>query len=343
MLQRSRSARSRATSLLPVGAIISMIAIVVGVATGCDEPPEKISSSITSRPGDGDGGVDADAASSDDAVDAPPDVPAVPGSTILHVRVHDAVSGDAIPAKLFLTDAATNVQLHFGNYVDQPQCMGMATSLRELGSGGALATWNGIAVWNGEARIPIGTDWEVPGNGCKGDAGTQTRRQSIPFGRYQIIAARGIEYELTTAEVDLSPGQGEVSIDLPISRTVDTRGYFAADMHIHSGSPDGMSGKGSWDSQVSPQDRVKTEAVSGIEVVVSSDHDYLTDLSVPIAQLWDGSAPPMASIIGDEASANFGHFNAMPMVLDAAHPFSNGAPAPSEVQLMSPKQLFDRL
>ncbi len=322
-----------------------MISIVFGVAfgvAGCDEPPEKITSSITSRRSDG--GVDADAAASDaGVVDATPDVPPVPGSTILHVRVHDAASGDAVPAKLFLTDAATNVQLHFGNYLDQPQCMGMATSLRELGSGGALATWNGVAVWNGEARIPIGTDWEVLGNGCQGDAGTQTRRESIPFGRYLIVAARGIEYELTTAEVDLGPGQGEVSIDLPISHTVDTRGYFAADMHIHSGSPDGMSGKGSWDSMVSPQDRVKTEAVSGIEVVVSSDHDYLTDLSVPIAQLWDGSAPPMASIIGDEASANFGHFNAMPMVTDAAHAFTNGAPAPSEVQLMSPKQLFDRL
>ena len=319
-----------------------MIAIVVGAVAGCDEPPAKITSSITSHAADG--GVDAVASkTSDGAADATPDVPPVPGSTILHVRIHDAASGDAVPAKLFLTDAATNAQLHFGNMVDQPQCLGMATSLRELGSGGALATWNGIAVWNGEARIPIGTDWQVSGNGCKGAQATQPRLQSIPFGRYQIVAARGIEYELTTAEVDLGPGQGEVSIDLPISRTVDTRGYFAADMHIHSGAPDGTSGKGSWDSLVSPQNRVKTEAVAGIEVVVSSDHDYLTDLSVPIAQLWGANAPPMASIIGDEASANFGHFNAMPMATDATQPFTNGAPAPKEVQLMSPKQLFDRL
>ncbi|HSZ82626.1 MAG TPA: CehA/McbA family metallohydrolase [Polyangia bacterium] len=340
MSQGPRSAPIRATSLLAVGALVAMIALVVVVAPGCDEPPGKITSSITSRQGDG--GVDADAADAV-AVDAPPDVPPVPGSTVLHVRIHDAASGNAVPAKLFLRDAATNVQLHFGNMVDQPLCMGMASSLRELGSGGALATWNGVAVWNGEARIPIGTDWEVLGNGCTGDAATQTRRQSIPFGHYLISAARGIEYEITTAEVDLSPDQGEVSIDLPISRTVDTRGYFAADMHIHSGSPDGMSGKGSWDSMVSPQNRVKTEAVSGIEVVVSSDHDYLTDLSVPIAQLWDASAPPMASIIGDEASANFGHFNAMPMTTDVAHPYTNGALAPSQVQLMSPKQLFDSL
>ena len=71
-----------------------MISIVFGVAfgvTGCDEPPEKITSSITSHPGDG--GVDADAAGSETGVvDATPDVPPVPGSTILHVRVHDAAS-----------------------------------------------------------------------------------------------------------------------------------------------------------------------------------------------------------------------------------------------------------
>jgi len=265
---------------------------------------------------------------------------AVPGSTVLHVLVHDAASGKHLPAKIFLRDAVTNEQLHFGNFVENPVCMGMAASLRELGTGGALATWNGVALWNGEARIPIGTTWDVPANGCPDEAGVPASRQGIPFGRYLVVAARGLEYELTTAEVDLGPGHGEVSIDLPLSRTVDTRGYFAADMHIHSGSPDGT---GSWDSLVSPADRVKTEAVAGVEVVVSSDHDYVTDLGAPIARLWPGGAPPLASIVGDEASASFGHFNAMPVAVDAANPVTNGALSPDQVQLMSPKQLFARL
>ena len=268
---------------------------------------------------------------------------AVPGSTVLHVRVHDAASGQALPAKLFLRNATTNQVLHFGNEVDPPLCMGMASSLRELGTGGALATWNGIALWNGEARVPIGTDWQVPGNGCMGAAAEPARRESIPFGRYVIVAGRGLEYELTMADVDLSPGRGEVSIDLPLNRSVDTSGYFAADMHIHSGSPDGTTGQGSWDSSVSPENRVKTEVVAGIEVMVSSDHDYLTDLSVPIAHLWPGGPAPVASIVGDEASANFGHFNAVPVAIDGTHPSTNGAPSLAEVQHFSPQQLFDRL
>ena len=258
---------------------------------------------------------------------------------MLHVRVHDAATGKPLPAKIFLTNAETNAQLHFGDLLEQPLCMGMAPSLRELGTGGALATWNGIALWNGEARLPIGTTWDVPANGCTDDdAGVPAHKESIPFGHYLVVAARGLEYELSTADVELEPGRGEVSIDLPLARTVDTRGYLAADMHIHSGSPDGS---GSWDSLVSPANRVKTEAVAGIEVVVSSDHDYLTDLGAPIAQLWP-EAPPMAAIVGDEASASFGHFNAIPVAIDTTRP-ANGALTPGQVQQMSPKQLFERL
>jgi hypothetical protein len=323
------------------GAAVAIAAL--GLALGCQPPP---GATAMVHPSD-DGGVDVTPTEPDAQTgghdarteEVAASDGAVPAGTVLHVRVHDAATGKPLPAKIFLRDADTDAQLHFGNLVDVPVCMGMAGSLRELGTGGALATWNGVALWNGEARIPIGTDWEVPANGCPGDAGVPTHREGIPFGRYLVVASRGLEYELTTANVDLGPDRGEVSIDLPLSRTVDTRGYLAADMHIHSGSADGT---GSWDSLVSPEDRVKTEAVAGVEVVVSSDHDYLTDLGVPIARLWPGAAPPLASVVGDEASASFGHFNAMPVAVDATS-FTNGAISPQQLQLLSPKQLFDRL
>jgi hypothetical protein len=332
------------TRSLVVASVVALVLLASGL--GCQLPPGAVA-----PVGAPDGGVvDARAEAPDDVVesvgtrDASADAAAPPadgaGSTILHLTVHDATTGKPLPAKIFLRDATTDTPLHFGDFLEQPLCMGMAGSLREVGEGGALATYNGLALWNGEARLPIGTTWDVPDNGCESaDAGVPAHRDGIPFGRYAIVAARGLEYELTTAVVDLEPGRGEISIDLPLSRTVDTRGYFAADMHIHSGSADGS---GSWDSLVSPDNRVKTEAVSGVEVVVSSDHDYNTDLGLPIARLW-GASPPMASIIGDEASASFGHFNAMPVTTDAARPSTNGALAPDQIQLMSPKQLFDRL
>jgi hypothetical protein len=318
------------------GCLLAVVVVLSFASVGCDPPPAErpaVSRGLDAGAGD----LDEDGATPEVGADAA--AAGLDGGTVLHVRVHDAATGKPLPAKIFLRDADTSVQLHFGDFLDQPLCMGMAGSLHELGRGGALATWNGLALWNGEARLPIGTAWDVPGNGCTGDAGVPAHRESIPFGHYVVVAARGIEYELTSADVELPPGAGEVFIDLPLSRTVDTRGYLAADMHIHSGSPDGT---GSWDSLVTPEDRVKTEAVSGIEVVVSSDHDYLTDLGAPIAHLWPG-APPMASIVGDEASASFGHFNAMPVTIDPTRPSTNGAFSPQQIQLMSPKQLFDRL
>jgi hypothetical protein len=322
---------------------------LLALTLGCELPPG--SAPLVVHPPERDAGVDApvvpvDAAAADasrgdaeaGASDAAVANDVAVAATVLHIRVHDAATGKALPAKIFLRDAGTNQQLHFGDFLDNPLCMGMASSLREVGSGGALATWNGLALWNGEARLPIGTEWDVPANGCAGDAGVPAHRDGIPYGHYVVIASRGLEYELTTAELDLGPDRGEVSIDLPLSHSVDTRGYLAADMHIHSGSPDGS---GSWDSLVSPENRVKTEVVAGIEVVVSSDHDFLTDLGAPIEHLWP-TAPPVASIVGDEASASFGHFNAMPVTIDATRP-ANGAFTPGQIQLMSPKQLFDRL
>jgi hypothetical protein len=312
--------------------------VFLALAAGCQLPPET-AANADARPRDGarDGGVlPSDGRVNDARFDAGAGADALPpAETTLHVRVHDALTGEAIPAKLFLREEMTGREIHFGNKVDPPRCEAMATSLRELGAGGALATWSGIALWRGDAFIPIGVPAALPANACPG---ATARAETLPFGRYLITAARGLEYELTTASVDLGPKRGLVSIDLPLNRVIDTRGYLAADMHIHSG----QDGSGSWDSLIAPADRVKTEVAAGIEVLVSSDHDYVTDFSGPLAALYPEGAPA-ASITGDEVTANFGHFGAMPMAVDPGDSVGNGALARAEVEGLSPQRLFDRL
>jgi hypothetical protein len=315
------------------------VAAALAVAA-CDPPP--------AAPG-GDGGPDgrrqdAGGRPGADGANGPP--------TVLHIRVHDAATGLPIPAKIFLRDDATGDQLHFGNNGDGPLCAGMAASLHDIASdagGGALATWNGIAIWRGEASIPIGVEWPVPGNsnpcadpryGLDPAFVTVDRRESVPFGSYRILVTRGIEYEITEHAVDLSAGRGDILVDVPLNHTVDTSGYLGADMHIHSGNVDGS---GSWDSLVTPENRVKTEVAAGIEVMVSSDHDYLTDLGEPIRRLWPQPGPPapVAAIIGNEASANFGHFNAMPLTITRGAPGNGAFNAGSST--LTPQGLFDGL
>lgn len=269
---------------------------------------------------------------------APPDdagVPLVDGSvplpergTTLHVRVVDAQTGLPIPAKVFFIK--DGVPLTLASTADPPFCTGTGSSMTELGTGGALATYNGVLVWRGDANIPIGTPWTNPKNRC-GEA--QTRQ--IPFGDYTLRFSRGVEYDLAEAKLTLGPDQGVVDLLVPLARVVDTSGYLSSDMHIHSALT--ADGQGSNDSGMSAINRVKTELAAGIEVLISSDHDAITDYNVPLKMLWPDPAnpPPGVAIVGDEATAGFGaHFNVMPVT---------GFTGPLVVSGLAPKELFDTL
>ncbi len=296
---------------------------------GCDEPPGAASGQdgghpAADRPDGGDGAAASDSGATPDR--------ATGGGTRLHVRVSDSRTAERVPATLTLWDSAGQM-VRFGNPADPPFCSQMGgPSLAEIGTGGALATWHGIALWNGEAVIPVGLEWIVTGQ-----CGSETRAQKIPFGSYRLIVSRGLEYELNEYQIDLAEDRGTVFLDVALARTVSTVGYFAADMHVHT--------SGSNDSSVSGEDRIKTEAAVGIEVVVSSDHNFHTDLGEPIRKLWPDPAfpAPIVSVVGNEASANYGHFNVMPVIADPTKPGNGAIPYKGELEHFTPQTLLDRL
>src|SRR5688572_27487228 len=74
----------------------------------------------------------------------------VPGATRLHLRIIDSKTREPIPAMvtLFPTDRAERVR--FGRFNDD-STPGMGTTAIEVGMGGAMLTWHGVAVWRGEA------------------------------------------------------------------------------------------------------------------------------------------------------------------------------------------------
>jgi len=132
---------------------------------------------------------------------------------------------------------------------------------------------------------------------------------ALPPGQYQVLVSRGPEFSAwpatfpTTGQpVDLSTA--DQSVDATLARVVDSPGWMSADLHVHAmGSPD---------SVVSNSLRVATFAAEGVDVMVSTDHDFVTDYAPVIDSL--GLSSQMASMIGCEVTPfDFGHHNTYPV------------------------------
>jgi len=122
-------------------------------------------------------------------------------------------------------------------------------------------------------------------------------------GRYDVYVSRGPEYSVSLASVELKPDQ-VVAVAATLSRHIDTRGYISGDFHIHS--------EGSLDSAAWLRPRIIDAAAEGLELAVSTDHNYVTDFAPTIAALdleqW------LTSMIGIELTTlELGHFNAFPL------------------------------
>ncbi|MFO0599303.1 MAG: CehA/McbA family metallohydrolase [Myxococcaceae bacterium] len=128
-------------------------------------------------------------------------------------------------------------------------------------------------------------------------------------GAFEVLVTRGMEYSafpdgfpVTGHHVDLA--SGDVTVDATIARVVDTTGWISADLHVHAmGSPD---------SAVGNSVRALSFAAEGVDVLVSTDHDFVTDYAPVIEQLQLG--PVMGSMIGCEVTPfDFGHHNTFPL------------------------------
>ncbi|MBX7116171.1 MAG: CehA/McbA family metallohydrolase [Myxococcaceae bacterium] len=160
---------------------------------------------------------------------------------------------------------------------------------------------------------------------------------ALPPARYQVWVSRGPEYSLhpnngVPQTVDLRAADGTVNAVL--ARVLDTQGYLSADFHVHAvNSPDSI---------VDNATRALSFAADGVEVMVATDHDYVTDYSAVIAQT--GLTPFLATIAGEEASPmDFGHYNLFPINRDPADAINGGAVdwAGADSATLSPRLIFE--
>ncbi len=132
-------------------------------------------------------------------------------------------------------------------------------------------------------------------------------------GDYKVVVSRGMEWSVWPR--DLQAGgepvevvAGEVAeLEAEIAHVVDTSGAMTGDFHVH--------GIYSPDSPVPQEERVRIFMAEGVDVLVSTDHDFITDYAPHIEAL--GGTAELTSIVGEELTTfDYGHYNGFPLPRD---------------------------
>jgi hypothetical protein len=134
----------------------------------------------------------------------------------------------------------------------------------------------------------------------------------LPPGRYRVLATRGPEFGVTQTSIEVAAGE-TLTLDLaPPLRVLETPGWIAADLHVHAAPSD--------DSTVPMRRRLASFVAEGGEVIVSTDHDHVSDYAPLIDSL--GLNKRVQSIVGLEVTSTVstpaapftaGHSNVFPL------------------------------
>jgi hypothetical protein len=222
--------------------------------------------------------VPADAPSP--AVDAPPDTALPPiGPGRLRVIALDDETGLPMPARAVITAVPPTTPVRF----DYDPTTGVCLN----GTDGANIAPAVIGAPEGILLVA-------------GDGTVQ-----LPDGTYRVMVTRGPEWEAHTEEVAVD-GQHGVVVTGSLRHSVDSRGWLSADMHIHTAQ--------SFDCKTGLKTRVVSEVTVGVGLIVTTDHNVLSDLQPTVEDL--GYVGLARAIVGDEFNFAAGHGGAYPMPYD---------------------------
>ncbi len=161
--------------------------------------------------------------------------------------------------------------------------------------------------------------------------GSDLAEIELPAGSYRVYASRGLEFQVTETELEVSAGeQRQLKLPFPM-RVLETPGWINADLHVHSGA--------SFDTALPLRERVRSFAAAGAEILVASEHNRLIDyrhllkemdLEREIVLISGVEFTGMART--EQAPFTNGHSNAFP-VQYRARAFSGGLPRHEGVRL----------
>ncbi len=125
----------------------------------------------------------------------------------------------------------------------------------------------------------------------------------VPVGSHQVVVSRGQEWEILDTTVDVAAG-ATVEVAAPLLHSVATTGAISADFHIHS-----MFSADSNDPVIT---KVKGALADGLDVPVSSEHEWIIDFQPVIEQL--GATQWAFGLPSEELTTfTFGHFGVVPV------------------------------
>lgn len=159
--------------------------------------------------------------------------------------------------------------------------------------------------------IETGRSWEGFKNSCFPQG--EGLDVELPVGTYLATASRGPEYTIDERAVEIVKEENR-GLEFVINRMVDTTGWLALDPHMHTTKSDGS---------VSVAERIKSAVAEGIEVLVATDHNIVTDYSADLKR--SGLDAQLTVLPGCEVTVpDVIHYNTYPMLVRPGEP-GNGA------------------
>lgn len=245
-------------------------------------------------------------------------VPALSALAVLDVSVFETVVGPdpVVPAKITIKGIAPTPDPRFKSdliAIADPS-VGPDFDLRAESFGGGSAQGSYLYLANGVGSVRLRP------------------------GKYEVFASRGPEYSIRRRVMTVRANRSR-KVAFRLRRSVDTAGFLSGDFHVHSAR--------SLDSTAMLRDRVASFAAEGVEVMVSTDHDYHLDYTPIIAGLNLGSR--INSMVGNEVTGSVpnppvfpdstGHINAWPVPVQP-NERRDGA---IEEEFVAPNWIFKRL
>lgn len=237
------------------------------------------------------------------------------GAYVIHAPAGDVAltptaTGWAVPTATTVPAGTTS-----GDLVLAPNAT-IAVTATESGSGDALPVRIQVVPSAAPAAAPPAFGLREQPNGRLHQEYAMNGRATLPVppGSHRVIVSRGFEYELFETTVDALANQTS-TLTPALVRSVDSSGVMCADFHIHSAfSPD---------SSDPVEDKVKGAVADGLDIPVSSEHEWIIDFDPVIQRL--GVATRAFGMPSEELTTfTWGHFGVIPIYPRSEAP-NNGA------------------